>query len=255
MKKTTRLLACFAAICLFLHPVFSQPPGGPPRRSPEDIKKNIADLSAQLDKATADTAKARLTLAIANLTAYQDQNAGLEKAKEAVQIAEKTGDARTLLNCYMDMGGILQRLNRFDEALENFKKALPHIEKAKAPEQAGICYGNIAQVYQRQGVYEKSLEFYQKSLAEFEKQTPQPDFQAMTLQQIGNLQMRMEKPAEAIRYFERAIAIWEKTQNWARLEGTYNNMGNAYSKLGDDTAAAAAYDQSAKAGERLKKKD
>lgn len=255
MKKTACLIICFAAICPFLQPVFSQPTGGPPRRSPEDIKIALADLSVQLDKATADTAKARLTLAIANLTAFQDQNAGLDKAREAVQIAEKTHDARTLLNCYLGMGGILQRLNRFDEALESFKKALPHIEKAKAPEQAGICYGNIAQVYQRQGVYEKSLEFYQKSLSEFEKQTPQPDFQAMTLQQIGNLHVRLEKPAEAIRYFERAIAIWEKLQNWVRLEGTYRNLGNACSILGDDAAAAAAYEKSAQAAERLKKKD
>ncbi len=255
MKNTFSFLFFFAIICFLFQPAFSQPPGGPPRRSPEEIKKNIDELTTQLGKAATDTAKVRLTLAIANLTAYQDQNAGLEKAKEAVHIAEKAGDARTLLNCYMGMGGILQRLSRFDEALENFKKALPYIEKAKAPEQAGMCYSNIAQIYMRQGVYEKALEYYQKSLAEFEKQTPQPDFQAMTLQQIGNLHMRMEKPAEAIRYFERAIAIWEKTQNWARLEGTYNNMGNAYSKLGDDAAAAAAYDKSAKAGERLKKKD
>ncbi len=237
--------------------LFSQPPGGggPPRRSPEEIKKSIAELASQLDKAKADTAKARLTLELANLTAYQDANAGLELSKQAIALAEKTGDEKAMLNSYLAIGGILQRLNRFDEALEYLKKGVPHIEKAKQPDLAGICYGNIAQIYMRQGVYEKSLEYYQKSLAEFEKQPANPDPKAMTLQQIGNLSMRMNKPGDAVRYFEQAIAIWEKAQNWPRIQGTYQNLGNAFSKLGDEAAAAAAYDKSAKAGERVKKKD
>ncbi|MCF8247793.1 MAG: tetratricopeptide repeat protein [Saprospiraceae bacterium] len=244
--------------CLFLTiPAFSQPPrpSSPPGRSPEEIKKGISELTAQLNKATADTAKARLTLELANLTAYQDANAGLELSKQAIALAEKTGDEKAMLNSYLAIGGILQRLNRFDEALEFLKKGIPHIEKAKRPDLAGMCYGNIAQIYMRQGVYEKSLDFYQQSLAELEKQPANPDLKAMTLQQIGYLSMRMNKPGDAARYFESAIAIWEKAQNWPRLQGTYQNLGNAYSKLGDETAAAAAYDKSAKAGERVKKKD
>lgn len=225
-----------------------------PRRSAEQVQKDIAQSRAQLQQATSDTAKARIGIELASHLGFQNADAALEEIARACRRAEKSKHAATLLNTYTNAGGILQRLGRMDDALEHLKKGMTYIEKARQPGVAGICYGSIAQIYMRQGVYEKALQFYQKSLAEFEKHAPNPDYEAMTFQQIGNILMHTGQPSEAVPFFQKAAATWEKTQSWGPLEGCYRNLGNAYQLMGDTASASAAMEKAGQVAERLKKK-
>lgn len=254
LMKNAIICSAFALLNLLFTGSTTAQGHRPPGRLAEQVQKDIAQSRAQLQQATSDTAKARIGIELASHLGFQNADETLEQIDAACRRAERSQHAATLLNTYTNAGGILQRLGRMDDALEHLKKGMTYIEKAQLPGVAGICYGNIAQIYMRQGVYEKALQYYQKSLTQFEKHAPNPDYEAMTFQQIGNIHMHAGQPSEAVPFFQKAAAGWEKTQSWGPLEGCYRNLGNAFQLMGDTAGASAAFEKARQTAERLKKK-
>lgn len=239
----------FGAFALQAQPVGArQPP------SPEQQRQLKTEAQEALAKATSDTARVRLKMQIAGLTAQDDFPGALQLAKEALTLAEKTKHPETIVRSNFGVANMYIRANRYDDALQYLTDGLPAAEKLGNADLLSAYYSQLGRIYHERGVYEKSLLYYRKTLDALEKIQAPPSQKAGVLNQIGMLLQKTGKHREALDPLQKAAALAEQAQIWDMAAGGWTSVANCHDALSQPEDAEAARAKAKACQDRNKKK-
>lgn len=227
-------------------------PRQPP--SPEEQRQMKLRLQEDLKTAGSDTARVRLKMQIAGLTAPESFSEALTLAKEAQALAEKTGHPETIVRARFGMASLYLRNNRFDDALQHLNEGLPLAEKLGSDQLLEGFHNQLGRIYLERGMYEKALLHYQKSSDALEKTSAPPTRKAGVLNQIGMILHKSGKHRDAAGYLEKAGTLAEQARVWDMADGIWNNLANCHDALNEPQEAEAARAKSRACTERSKKK-
>src|SRR5439155_1094775 len=103
------------------------------------------------------------------------------------------------------------------------------------------------------GNYSYARDYYEQSLSEAGgfSDTEQ---QERTLQGLGRLYLRMERPKQALQYLQQALTTGDRSGNTALRSGTLRNAGDAYRLLGDPESAIVKLDEALRIARQLQLK-
>ncbi|KAJ9451120.1 Kinesin light chain [Diplonema papillatum] len=162
----------------------------------------------------------------------------------------------SLLNC---IGETHQNLNEFSEARKCFdlelKLRLQVLSEKEAQRDSSVAatHSSMSTALQQQGRLEDAERHSNRALATFEKLEDSPKV-ANSLNNLGMLKLQMDRPSEALTYFEKSIELKLRHIKSKRgpasadeslsLARSLFNVGVVQRKLGDTDKAAELLDRS-----------
>lgn len=249
-----RLIICAAFMLLYTFSARAQSPERRPPPTAEERQQLKSRMEEEYKAAKSDTARVRLQIQLASLTAPDNFNEGVKLGQEAVTLADKTGHSETIARACLAVAILYFTNNRYDNALEYLNKGLPAAKKTASIPLLQSYHNNLGMMYERKGIYEKALDFFHKSYEALEKMQAPPARRAGALMQIGQVQGRTGKYRESNESYTKALTLAEQLQDWEKVSGIWNNIGNNYNDLGDTARAEEAFAKSREYRERDKKK-
>lgn len=132
--------------------------------------------------------------------------------KTAISILEgqSLDDAKSLVLLYDDLGSVMRKSSKYEEALAYLTRAQTIIEThhVDAPELTANIYNDMGVIYINLHLYDKAMENYRKGL-EIRENAAFPDKKqiAYSYHNIGTVYQRQGKFAQAIRQHKKALEI------------------------------------------------
>jgi len=163
--------------------------------------------------------------------------------REALFAAEKEGNLNDTASSLHNLGTILSRMGRYEEALASYSKALTIKEKLgdQGPSVA-TTLNQLAQVYSAMRQYQQAEKLYEKSLSMVER-IGDKNAEAIVLSNLASVYASQGRLSEAEALYRKALEIQEESGNWQSAT-TYNNLGNLYFSLHDLGKAHNAFQKS-----------
>ncbi len=170
------------------------------------------------------------------LTLFNLKQKNFDNARQlidtAVILAERTQDKNKQANTYNNKGVVFLDLKLFDSALHWFQAGFDKYDELD--DNAGTAYslGYMASVYSELKQHAKALECLQKSLPHHIKSGDKIG-EAVNINNIGELLLQMNKPREALPYFQQAREKSQPIHFLELVENTYKMDAQCYEALGD----------------------
>lgn len=183
-----------------------------------------------------DFDKYEICCQISAATWETDTEVSKKYASMAVEIAKSRGDEKKVYKAMRNYGMIYTITREYDNALSVFKDVLNYFEKIKDTSEIAALHRNIGDIQYRQAKYKEALEEYLYSEKLFQKlMNNKPknlleleENYGATLNNIGNVYLRLEDFDKSIKFFEQALLIQKKTGDTYSESAAYTNIGNIY---------------------------
>ncbi len=180
---------------------------------------------------------------------YQGQyNEAIEKARKALDVAEKTQgpDHPDVAISLSGLAVIYYKQGRYAQVEPLYQRALVINEKALGSDhlEVALVLNNLAELYHTQGQHMKAELLYQRALAIREKASgPDHSDVAVSLSNLATLYQTQGQYAQAESFFQRALAIREKTfgPNHPIAALSLNNLAAIYHTQGHHAHAKLLY--------------
>lgn len=160
-------------------------------------------------------------------------------AKEALVLAQKTGNKNALSDCYNTLANLYHQSGRLEQALYYHQQALKI--RMAINDQVGIIksFNNLGTVYQKLSQYEKANDYFFKGLKP--ALVLKDSLITGTLyMNIGNSYASMDQPKMATEYFRKALQLSNK--EFFRLKCLVN-ISNQYFFLKDFAVAEKYFEE------------
>ena len=240
--KNVYLLVCFS--CLMIGTVGAQVP------------QSLDSVTVYLkNHATQDTNYVR-ALNVMGRELHSTANPDYVRADSVLRVAEqlaiKLQYGLGLAKAYTNRASIYYLTDRPQQALDYFQKALTTAENYKLNPRF-ICgaISNVAAALSKLGQYDKVVTMELRSLRLQEQHNVQPRI-ATTYGGIGNAFRALNKPTEALPYYQQALAIMLSTKNTSGLAIIENNIGICYDNLKQYDKSIPYYKRALKHAEAVK---
>ncbi len=166
---------------------------------------------------------------------------------EGLALASQLGDARQEARLQFAVGDAARVAGRHDEALERYEAARRLHAAAGDAYELARSERRLGDVYYFISEYARALEHYLAALARFEElaargtDTVNDVHVAHLNATIGNVEQATGDLPSAREHYERALAIYEKSDFRAGIAGAYYNLGMIAQELKEDDTALAHY--------------
>jgi CHAT domain-containing protein len=206
------------------------------------------NISRQLnDSAAVESALENLGMGYASLGAY---NPAFEMCEQALEVAQQTKDPQLIFGALIRIGILYHSLNSGERALDYLKQALYIAEQQKlSPMDQAWAMQELSIALVMTGQTDAAIEMRQRSIT-ICRQIGWKMGLADNYQGLGELCLD-RNPALALRYFERAGAIYEGI-NYNLRSHTYASKAAAYWRLGNLDSAIESYGQAIERLESLR---
>jgi tetratricopeptide (TPR) repeat protein len=162
----------------------------------------------------------------------RDTSKAIAYAKEALIIAEQTGDKKASILALKNIGISYGFNNQYDKALSHLLQAFALAEKSKEWTLAGDNGLNIGSIYYViLSNYDRALEYYLKSLELYEKTNNQKGI-ASALSGLGITYCHEKKHDAALETLFKSLSIYESIDEEREIPKIYVNIGTAYKEMG-----------------------
>jgi signal transduction histidine kinase len=148
----------------------------------------------------------------------------------ALTFHRKDGDTRNMASTLNNMGAAEQNLSaNYPKAIQYYLLGLKEAEKLGDQYMVGVGFDNVSQIYFTQKNYPKALDYAFRSLGIREK-LPDTDISnsarevASSFYSIAGIYIEMKEPGKAKAYYQKAIALYEKSGNKEGLAKAYSNF-------------------------------
>jgi len=165
----------------------------------------------------------------------------LDSAYKVLQQAKSILHENDLPFLYTQLGYVYERRGQLDDAADYALKSLELGEKLGDKKAIAMAYSDLSNLFWKRGKFNKGLEYGLKSLEIFEARAINDLDYDFTLYLVGNNYLSLNKPSEALNYYERAINIGEQY-------GFYNNLSDIYISLTDLYTSLSRYQEAEIAG-------
>ncbi|MEG4219529.1 CHAT domain-containing protein [Microcoleus sp. Pol12A6] len=227
------------------------------------IEKNKQRLNQKTDEAERLVQEARLLFA--QETAASDQEA-LQKFDAARSLYQRLRNREKEAYTLHQMGFITNRLGDRQQALDYYKQALSWNQTvADRPVQA-LILNNIGAVYYALGEKQQAIDYYNQALSLIREMGDRPEAsinlsnisnlpansdtslgdrtaEATTLNNIGLAYSDLGEKQKAKEYFNQALPLFRAVGDRAKEATTLTNIGLVYSDLGEKQTALDYYKQ------------
>jgi tetratricopeptide (TPR) repeat protein len=146
--------------------------------------------------------------------------------QKSYEISEKLGDERSLAMVLNSLGGVLHRQGKLDEAVTVFQRSYEISEKLGDERSLAMVLNSLGGVLQRLGKFNEAVTAFQKSY-EIEKNLGDDRGQAMVLNSMGVVLSRQKKHEDAANAFNESIQIGRKLGDQSHLAKVYTAFGNS----------------------------
>lgn len=172
----------------------------------------------------------------------------LDKAKP---IIEKLDDYRTQTSLYNAYANIYRQQSLYNEAIANYLNAAKVLEAQHDIQRLGIVYSNIGGVYQVMTNYEQALIYYKKA-EQLAIETDDKDGLGSVYIALSDISLYQEAPIEeSIVYAEKAIALFQQTDNKLFLNKAIQTLAKAHYYHDDYATALPLAKQAVKQAKEL----
>ncbi len=226
-------------------------------------------LENLLKKQIPDTQRVTVLCKLADVACQSDPDKGMVYAKEALTLAEKFGDPRSLCNAWHFLGLAQDYLNMLKEALASYTKAkdmaiqlgdkvmiareyngigniyltqgnykVAHdnlVQSRKLYNEAGsdqvfIPTINIGNIYYFQKNMDKALEFYEEALPTL-RATDRKFYLAVLISNIAVICLEKSEYKKSLNYLHEALKIQILIGDSIGMASTLTNMSNTFGKM------------------------
>ncbi len=193
--------------------------------------------------------KQALTTAYNYLAVIYCVKGDLEKAlklcKEAISIAEDTGDLRSKGNAYNVMGTVFKAQGNYEKAIDSFTVNLRITEELEDKRGMGAAYCNLGNVYQHIGDNSTALDLYQKFL-EIAQDLHDKSNIGMASNNMGIIYFNMGDYERALKFFENYLNICKELGDKRGVAIAYCNIGEVLMNKFEYDKAVALFKKSLK---------
>ncbi|MEO0127815.1 MAG: tetratricopeptide repeat protein [candidate division WOR-3 bacterium] len=198
--------------------------------------------------------KQALTKAYNHLSVIYCVKGDFEKAlklcKEAISIAEDTGDLRGKVNAYNVMGTVFKAQGNYEKAIDSFTVNLKITEELGDKRGIGVAYCNLGNVYQHIGDNSTALDLYQKFL-EISQDLRDKSSIGMASNNMGIIYFNMGDYERALKFFENYLKISEELGDKRGIAIAYGNLGEVLMNKFEYNKAVALFKKFLKISQRI----
>ncbi len=164
---------------------------------------------------------------------YQLNNVGNHRearniAQKALTLAQQDTSKRNRAICHFGLANTALQEGNSPEAIAHYQQAARYMRRLGQQKNVAVINQNIGIIYERQKMFSQALASYQRALAydSTDKQDLRPV--AIDYYSIGNIYVRQEKPAVALRYYGRAKQLVDPAKDPDFMISLYNNIGHIH---------------------------
>lgn len=159
---------------------------------------------------------------------------------EELQLAEdvlreailKIPESETWL-LYTNLGYVYERKGMLGEAFVYASKTLEIGEKYGDSKAIAMAYSDMSNLFWKQGKFNAALNYGLKSLEVFEKRNLKDLDYDFTLHLVGQFLVDLDRPKEALEYFQHSVQLGERYGFYNNLSDTFIALANLQAKMGD----------------------
>jgi transcriptional regulator with PAS, ATPase and Fis domain/Tfp pilus assembly protein PilF len=142
------------------------------------------------------------------------------------------GGAAQLGAIYVALARVYRHINEYKIARDNSQRALSHYRNTGDWRGMAESYRGLALECIYEGAYEESLEYYEQAL-KLVGDRPAPFMLGKIYATMAGACWFLKRPQDGIRYLEKAIDYYERTDQRANAIDGYNNLGINLILVGD----------------------
>jgi len=148
--------------------------------------------------------------------------------QKAIDISLKNGYETIHTNSLSGLANVMADNGNYPEAIKLHKILAEKYEKSKNFLNYGIMLGNVARCNYHLGNYPESMRDYLAAIRTLDTIPREPFRKADILRDIGRLSYIQANHEESLDYFEKALSIYERTEDNLYQAYTLNDMANTY---------------------------
>lgn len=163
---------------------------------------------------------------------------------------EELGQAESVLNeaihkipekeswlLYTNLGYVYERKGMLGEAFVYASRTLEIGEKYGDSKASAMAYSDMSNLFWKQGKFDAALTYGLKSLEIFEQRGMKDLDYDFTLHLVGQFLLDLDRPKEALAYFQKSVQLGERYGFYNNLSDTFIALVNLQTKLGDYSEA------------------
>lgn len=225
--------------------IFASHPG-----AGQSVDRKIDSLKNELQGATSDTSKIRLFHQLAGAYPDDQYTLSLSAERDALAIAQKTDNRPALIAVYTHIGALYRRHSDYLQAISNLRKAISCVENPDEDPSLMNTYLELGIACLRMTKLDSAQISLEKGLSiaiNGRNQRMEASFYNMT----GNILKERRSFKEAIDYYLKATALFEKLDDDSGLAQSLSNVGNLENLMGNYDKAEEYALQSLRIAEKI----
>ncbi len=197
----------------------------------------VDSLKTLLDDDTVDKYTVYCNLSAALWESDSEQSK--KYATQAIKIADEEGNENKKYKALRNYGMIYSINREYSKAIDVYNDILKYFKEIRDTIEIAALHRNIGDVYYRQAQFAEALKEYIYSENYFDKYIKIHDQYydkvyenyGATLNNIGNVYLRLDDYEQAVKFFEQALVIQKETGDKYSEAAAYTNIGNIYHYL------------------------
>ncbi|MVM30701.1 tetratricopeptide repeat protein [Spirosoma sp. HMF4905] len=219
------------------------------------VPKTLDSVTVYLKTHTVQDTNYVIALNVMGRELHSKGNPDYKRADSVLWVAEKLAIKLNyglgLSKAYTNLASIYYLTDRPQQAVEYFQKALTTAENHKlSPRFICGAISNVAAALSKLQQYEKVVAMQLRSLRLQEQYNVQPRI-ATTYGGLGSAYRELDKPREALVYYQQALALMLAEKNISGMAIIENNMGVCYDGLKRYDKSLASYKMALKHAEEV----
>jgi serine phosphatase RsbU (regulator of sigma subunit)/Tfp pilus assembly protein PilF len=213
-------------------------------REPEQIDS----LTGVVNSAVADTVKIRTWMKLASC--YKDSlpYKSIECLEKGYALVQKNTSKSVAADLTNELGHRLYYVGDYEKASRYFLQAIDYCKAYKNTEGVANCLNNLGSIYIELQDNKKALLCYQEAYAIYEENLKtgisDSDHIAMATGNMGRCYYYMNDFYKAKEYYNKCLAISEKTGNTNRISLMVNNLGSIFAEQKQYDSALVYFNRS-----------
>jgi len=181
-----------------------------------------------------------------------------DKAEKAFSIEEamynKIGYTAGIANVNYHLGELFFAQNNFKKALKYFEKSLLAFNRVENPRGKLKTLNALGQTHGKLGDFTKNLAFSSDALLIAHAINDKLELAKININ-IGFAYQNLERPVDAIGYYNAALEYGEITDDYPIVASTASELGNIYHQLCDEIEAELNFEQSLEFIDKIESKE
>ncbi|MEZ4918535.1 MAG: response regulator [Saprospiraceae bacterium] len=228
-----QLLSWFGVFLLSCFPAKQSPA----QTTPDTIQQQIEVLEKRIEQSEGVARLPHLE-ALYGLYFQTNLEKAMATAREAEEIALKTGSSESLMKSLRDQGAVFNKLEAFDSMRICNERLLVLAQKNQSKKFEAAALNNIAMFFERSGSLDSAMHYNQKVLL-----INPPEDRFGTLNNIGRIYSQQKNFNQAIKYLDEAMREAEAVGEKNSQAIIANNIGGQYQLIKMDAIASQYFNK------------